>query len=97
MCDVLIVDGELMMVSAKGHATGSQDCCTAVSTLMYTLAGYLKNDPEARIDMVQLEEADARVIFAGGKEARGAFQMAKIGFLQLQKAYGQYLSVNVMG
>lgn len=96
MCDVLIVDGEMMMIRARGHATGSQDCCSGVSTILYSLAGYLRNDPQAKIDELTLQEADAGIVFRGGKDARGAFLMAKIGLLQLEKAYGEYMRVNVM-
>lgn len=96
MCEVLIVDGNVMTVQALGHATGSQDCCTAVSTIMYALAGFLQNDAEATLDEVVLNPGEARLVFTGGKEARGALQMAKIGLLQLQKAYVDYLRVDVM-
>ena len=96
MCEVLIVDGNVMTVQALGHATGSQDCCTAVSTIMYSLAGFLQNDAEATLDEVVLNSGDARLVFTGGKEARGALRMAKIGLLQLQRAYGDCLRVNVM-
>lgn len=96
MCEVLIVDGNMMMVSANGHATGSQDCCTAVSAILYSLAGFLQNDTETTLDEIALNPGDARLVFTGGKEARGALQMAKIGLLQLEKAYGDYLRVNVM-
>lgn len=96
MCEVLIVDGAYMMVQAKGHATGSQDCCSAVSSLVYALAGFLKNDAQTRVDELTLNDADARIVFAGKEEAKGALQMAKIGFLQLQMAYPEFLRVDVL-
>lgn len=96
MCEVLIVDGEYMMVRARGHATGSSACCNGVSTLLYSLAGFLKNDERATIDEIKLEEADASIVFTGGKWAKGAMQLVKIGFLQLEEAFPAFLRVEVL-
>lgn len=96
MCEVLIVDGEYMMVMAKGHATGSSACCNGISTLLYSLAGFLQNDARAKVDELTLEEADARIVFTGDKWAKGAFEMTKIGFLQLEQAYPECLKVEIL-
>lgn len=96
MCEVLIVDGEMMMVRANGHATGSSACCNGISTLLYSLAGFLQNDARACIDELTLEEADARIVFTGAKWAKGAMQLVKIGFLQLERAFPEYMRVEVL-
>lgn len=78
-------------VKASGHATGSTEVCAAVSVLMTTLAGYVKNFASP-ID-IRLASADSAVIFTGGEDAKAAYNMAKIGFLQLENSYGSYIRV----
>ena len=96
MCEVVLVQGEYMMVRAKGHATGSELCCAGISTLLYSLAGFLRNDQRAEVEEMKMESADVELVFKGGKWARGAFEMCKIGLLQLQMAYPQYMSVEII-
>lgn len=96
MTEVLIVDGEYMMVRAKGHATGSSACCNGISTLLYSLAGFLKNDHRAHVDELTLEEANAHIVFTGAKWAKGALEMTKIGFLQLEQAFPECLRVEIL-
>ena len=36
-------DGNRCILSAQGHAIGSEQVCAAVSGLLYALAGYLTN------------------------------------------------------
>ena len=80
-------------VSCKGHATGSVEACAAVSCLVYTLAGWLRN---ASILVVKekLEDGDALIQFHGGDAAETAFDMICVGFLELQAQYGDYISVD---
>lgn len=96
MCEVLIVEGTHMMVRAEGHATGSEACCAGISTLLYALAGFLKNDERAEIYETTLEEAKANIVFTGAKWAKGALEMTKIGFLQLEKAYPECMKVEIL-
>ncbi len=87
--------GNLYTVRAKGHAVERADVCAAISTLLYTLAGYLANCPEVLLRKQRLLPGDAAVEFGGGKAARMAFDMITVGFLQLEQAAPGALRVTV--
>jgi len=88
-------DGDRYTVACKDHATGSEAVCAAVSTLCYTLAGYLHNIP-CEIEKEELKMGDARIIFYGRSEpARAGFDMACVGFLQLAASYPEYVSAEI--
>lgn len=85
--------GNRFTVSCQGHATGSQDVCTAVSCLIYTLAGWLRN-ASVLVQKQRLDaDADALLQFCGGDNAETAFDVICTGFLQLECTYPQYISV----
>ena len=86
-------DGQQYTVSCKGHAAGSVEACAAVSCLVYTLAGYLRNT-SIPVLKEKLEDGDALIRFRGGAAAETAFDMICVGFLQLQAQYGEYISVD---
>lgn len=88
--------GNLFCVQAKGHATGSVEVCAAVSCLLYTLAGYLMNNPKG-IHCIEckLSEADVDLCFRGEDAAKMLFAIARIGFLQLENSFSKFLCVNV--
>ena len=87
-------DGKRYTVSCKGHATGSVEACAAVSCLVYTLAGWLHN---ASVSVLQekLDSGDALIRYQGDAAAETAFDMICIGFLQLEKSYEKYVSVDI--
>ena len=87
-------NGRRYMVSCRGHATGSVEACAAVSCLVYTLAGWLRNT-SVLVVKEKLEEGDALIQFHGGVAAETAFDMITVGFLQLQAQYGDYISVDL--
>lgn len=85
-------DGDRFTVSAKEHANATE-ICAAVSTLLYTLAGYLNNTHCPHDE--RLEPGDARICFIGEGEAiEAVWDMISIGFLQIQKSYPE--SVNIV-
>ncbi|MBQ3557856.1 MAG: ribosomal-processing cysteine protease Prp [Oscillospiraceae bacterium] len=85
--------GKQYTVKCQGHATGSVEACAAVSCLVYTLAGWLRNTSVVKLDE-KLEAGDALIRFCGGDAAETAFDMITVGFLQLQEQYGEYISVD---
>ena len=88
-------DGNRYTVTCKGHATGSEAVCAAVSTLCYTLAGYLHNIP-CEIEKEELLPGDARIVFYGKEQlAQAAFDMICVGFLQLAASYSDFVSVEM--
>lgn len=76
----------------EGHAKGSQDVCAAVSTLAYTLAGYLAN---ANIwSEVDMDEAYAEIVFdSDDPKLDAAWEMTVFGLKQLQHTFGDYVRV----
>ena len=84
-------DGNRFTVSAKGHATGSEKMCAAISTLIYTLAGWLENSPEIE-SRATLNDANAHIEFYG---AESVFELICIGFLQLEKTNDKYIRVTL--
>lgn len=86
-------DGALHTVTAKGHATGSPEVCAAVSCLIYTIAGYIRQKPNS-VRRVEIDEktAAATVSFTGNTTL---FEFAAIGFLQLAKSYEDFISVEI--
>lgn len=85
--------GQRYTVHCKGHATGSVEACAAVSCLVYTLAGWLRNS-SVLVLKEELNDGAAQIQYHGGAAAETAFDMICVGFLQLQKQYGDYISVD---
>ena len=85
--------GRKFMVKCQGHATGSVEACAAVSCLVYTLAGWLRNTSVLMVKE-KLEDGDALIQFCGGDATETAYDMIAVGFLQLQAQYGDYISVD---
>ncbi len=87
MTEVLFTnDGDIRTVTCRGHAD-SPELCAAVSALCFTLAGYLHNVP-CWISVEKLEPGNVELEFVGRHvSARSAFDMAAVGFMQLEKSY----------
>lgn len=86
-------DGGRYEVICEGHATGSREVCAAVSTLVFTLLGYLKNADGITVDREEIADGYADVEFGGGYNARAAFDLVSIGFLQLAVERGNFIEV----
>ena len=82
-------------VVCEGHATGSVEVCAAVSTLVYTLLGYLKNADGVAVENAELADGYAEIEFSGGECARVAYELICIGFLQLAMAKGELIEVSL--
>ena len=80
-----------------GHA-GSAECgrdlvCCAVSTIAYTLLGYLAN---AKCDKSEhIESGKMLIRCVGGDNVSTAFDMAQIGLQQIAIKYPQYVRVTI--
>ncbi len=86
-------DAPSFRVSAQGHATGSVEVCAAVSGILYALAGYLKNAPEAEVMTFRLESGDVELDFTGAAGCAGAWEMALIGLKQIAQKYPEQVRV----
>lgn len=84
-------DGDRYTICAKGHATGSTEMCAAVSALLYTLAGWLRNSDTETIT-ARLDPGDACLMFRGAADAQTAFDLMTVGFLQLAASSPELIS-----
>lgn len=85
------------IVTANGHATGSDKVCAAVSALVYSLHGYLMNsdgDVYASINEIYPNGAKAEFEWFGDSAAKAIFELILVGFMSLKLSEGKYISVN---
>lgn len=87
-------DGRYSVI-CEGHAVGSCEVCAAVSTLAYTLLGYLKNAGDVVVEKSELADGYAEIEFSGGECARAAFEMVSVGFLQLARSKENFIDIEV--
>lgn len=85
-------DGRYSVI-CEGHATGSVETCAAVSTLVYTLLGYLKNAGGVAVENEVIADGYAEIEFSGGECAAVAYELISIGFLQLAQAKGNFIEI----
>lgn len=87
-------DGNIRLVM-KGHSTlkscGQSIVCASISTVFYTLIGYLKNTFGAKFKILRLNPGDIDILCdnLGGE----AFRMACIGLLQISELFPTEISV----
>lgn len=82
-------------LEVRGHAEGKPTVCSAVSGLVYALAGWLENHPECATLKRELKPGKAWLLFRGGSEARAAMDTAVIGLAQIAEAEPEEVSVEV--
>jgi len=95
-------DGKFRAESV-GHALynpGNDIVCSAVSCLMYTLAGAIENMTETGSKDIVRDAGNTIVAFEGGDEhdndvAEVLFMFVAIGLVQMQKQYPDHLTVNI--
>lgn len=91
-------DGDRVLLTADGHATGSEQVCAAVSCLLSGLAGYLQNmQEEGRATVYRMELAQAQAIFHyfGDEAVMGATELVMLSLAQLELSYGDYIVVEI--
>lgn len=81
----------------EGHATGSETVCAAISAIVSTLAGYLRNAREhLRTEpVVDMEPGDCMVYASGDESVEAVFLAAEIGLRQLEMTAPELLKVTV--
>ncbi len=94
---VAVFDRGESRLTVKGHATGSELVCAAVSSIVYALVGYLRNAGEHIEDVLQnkIEDADVELHYRGDASVMAAFQMAYIGLAQIANGYPEFVVVHV--
>lgn len=87
-------DGKTYTIDCKGHAEGSPEMCAAISCLVYAVAGWTHNAKTVR-HTERLTEGDVRLVFSGCEECETVFDLATVGFLQLEKLDPERVHVDV--
>ena len=87
-------------LSVIGHAgyakEGSDIVCSAVSAISWTLLGFLHNAEGDIQELSQeVESGRAVVLCKGNGRIDTAFEMALIGYLQIQKQYPTFVEVHI--
>ena len=96
---IFVRDKNEYSVSMNGHArysdVGNDIVCAAASTLGYTLWGFLENcGSVSEIDTVE-RTGEMEINCKGDKKiVKTAFDMALVGFLQLEKTYPKFVCVD---
>lgn len=85
--------GNTYIIEAKGHATGSEAVCSAISAIMYALAGYVLNARDIDVQLCILDDGHATVKFSGDVTAEAVYKMAEIGLLQIEAANADCIKV----
>lgn len=83
------------LLSAQGHAMGSEAVCAAVSGILYALAGYLACHEKADRRRHVMAPARALLEYDGDEGVEAAYTMAAIGLLQIEKAYPEQIKVTI--
>lgn len=84
----------LWRICMEGHAVGSEEACAGCSAIIGALAGMVENTAEKHSSIVRLESGSAYVAAICDEKLYGAFEMAYIGFLQIEAAYPDKIEVN---
>ena len=89
-------DGHIT-VTAYDHATGSSEVCSAISCLMYTLEGWLKNnEKKVKNHRATFEDGYAVVEFDVKDYAvYTVLGFVIIGLMQIEKSYEGYLKTQI--
>ena len=95
---ILQQDGDRYAIACKGHAEGSPEMCTAISSLVYAAAGWLRNERGAKTLQERLESGDALLAWAAaGEGAAAVWRLLTVAFLQLELTDGrQNLRVDII-
>lgn len=88
--------GDRFRIRFEGHATGSDEVCAAVSSLVYAMAGYLENQAgrNTTVQRMELAEGQAEILFTTrDKQVKGAWEMMVFGLRQLAHNFRDYIRV----
>lgn len=86
-----------VVIKAKGHATGSEQVCSAISTLIYSFEAWVANNPDCiKKHFCELDEGEAFISFVPVEsESYTALEFLVIGLVNIAQNYGEYVTVSV--
>jgi uncharacterized protein YsxB (DUF464 family) len=95
-------DGESHSLVMAGHAgyadKGDDIVCSAVSSLIYALLGWLENNPEdLEWSNASVDSGDVHIVCFGGERTSAVFDMTAIGLEQIAMKYPDCLEIEIAG
>lgn len=85
-----------------GHADyaeyGEDIVCSGVSSIIFSLLGWLENNPED-IDIINADvsSGDVHIYCDGGEKTAVAFEVVAIGLEQIALKYPDHLAIDIIG
>ena len=89
-------DRQVYTLSIKGHATGSEKMCAAVSAIAFAVLAFLNNTETVTVALTKhfdTKNADVLFVWTGGEAALAVFETAVYGLQQLELAEKEYICV----
>lgn len=89
-------------LSLQGHAgyaeIGEDIVCSGVSSIIFSLLGWLENKPED-IDTIDADvsSGDVHIYCDGGEKTAVAFEMVAIGLEQISLKYPDHMAIDIIG
>ena len=84
------------ILTAKGHATGSEVACASISALLNSLERWLLEEHDGvTLLMHIMEPGNVRICFFGGDAAKLAMDFTVGGLLLAEKAWPELIQVDV--
>lgn len=98
MITVIYANEDCHRLKIEGHAgydrSGRDIICAAVSAITFSLLGWLESDGGAIYEDTPVMESGKTVIACRGDDRLdAAFDMALIGYLQIERQYPDYIKV----
>ena len=89
-------------LSLKGHADyaeyGEDIVCSAVSSIIFGLMGWLENNPDdINTINAELGSGDVEIYCDGGDKTAVAFELVAIGLEQISLKYPDHVTINTIG
>jgi uncharacterized protein YsxB (DUF464 family) len=89
-------------LSLKGHADyaeyGEDIVCSAVSSIIFGLIGWLENNPDdINTINAELGSGDVEIYCDGGDKTAVAFELVAIGLEQISLKYPDHVTINTIG
>lgn len=88
--------GDVYSVRCKGHATGSEAVCAAISCLLCTASAYTEDSNTIVRLSHRLKPADAMLSWQGGVAAETVFRFLEVGMRLLAHNNTEYITVQIV-
>ena len=86
-----------VIIKAKGHATGNNSVCGAISGMMFALEAWLVNNKDlVRKHSFDFDEGESRIEFIPVEsESFTVLEFVLIGLYEFEQNYREYMKLNI--